>query len=158
MNVGNIAEREKIFIAFRKLHLFTGVPDDVLAVFYIASEEKIFRAGQIIVKEGEHGDELYIIGSGSVDVIVGHNTPNQTVVASLQTTDFFGEMCVIEPFVRSATVVARESTLLYALKSNCLNKVYQVWPEQQSIIMANLAGVLAHRIDALDPFFKDRAY
>ncbi len=158
MKLEHIVEREKIFTSFKSFPLFAGVPDEVLAVFFVAAQEQILRAGQVVVKEGDNGEDLYIIGEGSVDVVIGLNTVHQTNLAVLGKNDFFGEMCVIEPSLRSATVITRESTLLYSLKSSSLNKVYQIWPEQQSIIMANLARELAHRVQALDPLYKDRGY
>ena len=158
MNLDHIVEREKIFASFKSFPLFAGVPEHVLVVFFVAAREMICRKGEVIVQEGDHGEELYIIGAGSVDVVIGNNTTAQTSLAVLQKNDFFGEMCVIEPSLRSATVIARETTLLYALKSSSLNKVYQVWPDQQSAIMANLSRVLAERVMLQDPLYQDRAY
>lgn len=156
--IDNLVAKENIFNAFKSFPLFKGLPDEVLVVLFVAAQEEIFRNGQIIMKEGDQGEELYIIGGGSVDVIINHDRPDQTVLATLHKDDFFGEMCVIEPSQRSATVVARESTLLYTLRSSNLNKVYQVWPEQQATIMANLSRELAKRVQSLDPSFFDRAY
>ena len=158
MKLDHIVEREKIFSTFKNFSLFAGVPEHVLVVLFVAAQELICRSGQIIVREGDHGEELFIIGAGSVDVVFGYETSQPTTLAVLGQNDFFGEMCVIEPSLRSATVIARESTLLYSLKSSALNKLYQVWPEQQSIIMANLARVLAERVQTQDPLYQDRAY
>jgi len=110
------------------------------------------------MKEGDHGQELYIIGDGSVDVCINYEQESKTVLAKLSKNDFFGEMCVIEPSLRSATVVAAETTLLYSLKSTSLNKVYQVWPEQQSTIMTNLAHQLSQRVQKLDDTYFSRAW
>lgn len=154
----DLVAKEKIFSAFKQFPLFKGLPDEVLVVFFVAAQEEIFRSGQTVMKEGDHGQELYIIGDGSVDVVINHQKPDQTTLAHLKKGDFFGEMCVIEPSLRSASVVATETTLLYSLKSTNLNKVYQVWPEQQSTIMANLARELSRRVQSLDPTYFDRAW
>jgi CRP-like cAMP-binding protein len=154
----SLVAKEKIFSAFKEFPLFQGLPDDVLVVLFVAAQEEIFRSGQTIMKEGDHGQELYIIGDGAVDVLVHHGKPEEICVAKLKKGAFFGEMCVIEPSLRSATVLATETTLLYSIKSTCLNKVYQVWPEQQSTIMANLSRELSRRVQALDPTYFDRAW
>lgn len=154
--IDQLVAREKIFSAFKQFPLFKDLPDEVLVVFFIAAQEEIYRSGQTIMKEGDHGQELYIIGDGSVDVWINYEQPEKTKITQLRKNDFFGEMCVIEPSLRSATIVASETTLLYSLKSANLNKVYQVWPNQQSTIMANLARELSHRVQKLDPSYLDR--
>ncbi|NJK91778.1 MAG: cyclic nucleotide-binding domain-containing protein [Blastochloris sp.] len=156
--IEHLAAKEKIFAAFKEFPLFQGLPDEVLVVFFVAAQEEIYRNGQVVMKEGDHGQELFIIGGGTVDVFIHHGESEQTRLAQLHKGDFFGEMCVIEPSLRSATVVVSETAILYSLKSTCLNKVYQVWPEQQSTIMANLARELSKRVQQLDPTYFDRAW
>ena len=62
-----------------------------------------FKAGQTILREGEEGDSAFVIVSGEVEVLIG---PGGRRVVTLKTGDVFGEMCLIEPGPRSATVVA----------------------------------------------------
>jgi len=145
---------EKLLNAFRKVPLFSGLPDEVLLVIFVAADERIFRTGEVIVKEGSPGDELFVIGRGKVDVVLNFGTPEETRVGQLEENDFFGEMCVIEPTRRSATVVATQSTLLYGVKSQTLNKLYQLWPEHQTTIMANLSRGLCSRVERGDPRFQ----
>src|SRR5690242_18752997 len=64
-----------------------------------------FRAGDTIVSEGEDGNTAFLITSGSVVVSVGQEA-KATTLRTLGTGDVFGEMCLIEPGPRSATVKA----------------------------------------------------
>src|SRR5215468_5588343 len=64
-----------------------------------------FRAGDIILSQGEDGDTAFLIVSGSVEVSVGQ-APNIKTVGTLGPGEVFGEMCLIEPGPRSATVKA----------------------------------------------------
>jgi alkyl hydroperoxide reductase subunit AhpC/uncharacterized protein (DUF924 family)/CRP-like cAMP-binding protein len=64
-----------------------------------------FEAGKTILAEGEFGDTAFLIVSGSVDVSVGSG-PKQKHLATLRAGDVFGEMSLIEPGPRSATVRA----------------------------------------------------
>lgn len=146
------------FHTFEQFALFRGVPEDVLLVLFVGATEVVCRKGQVIVREGEAGDELFIVGAGSVEVFLGYGTGDEISLAILHPGDCFGEMCVIEPTVRSATVVAREGALLYGIRSAMLNKVYQFWPQQQAVIMANLTRTLAERVQRLDPRYFDRAF
>jgi CRP-like cAMP-binding protein len=64
-----------------------------------------FRAGETIISEGEDGNTAFLIVSGSVDVSVGKEANAQTI-ATLNAGEVFGELCLIEPGPRSATVKA----------------------------------------------------
>jgi CRP/FNR family transcriptional regulator, cyclic AMP receptor protein len=76
-----------------------------------------FKAGETIIREGEEGDTAFFIVSGAVDVIVGRGEKT-SVVGRLGTGEVFGEMCLIEPGPRSATVIATCDT-------ECLSTSYQ---------------------------------
>jgi CRP/FNR family transcriptional regulator, cyclic AMP receptor protein len=64
-----------------------------------------FKTGDTIIAEGDDGDTAFFIVNGSVEVIVGQGG-NARTVGILQTGEVFGEMCLIEPGPRSATVRA----------------------------------------------------
>lgn len=71
-----------------------------------------FAAGEVIVREGDPGDALYQVISGSVEVLKASASGGTQRVAQLGVNDVFGEMtlCVDEP--RNATVRAQEQTVL----------------------------------------------
>jgi CRP/FNR family transcriptional regulator, cyclic AMP receptor protein len=75
-----------------------------------------FKAGDVIIREGDEGDTAFFIVSGAVDVAVGRTNPK--IVGRLQTGEVFGEMSLIEPGPRSATVTA-------CCDTECLAASYQ---------------------------------
>src|SRR5256885_10149633 len=62
-----------------------------------------FKAGDFIFKEGEAGDEMYVVLEGEVDVIV-----HEKVVETVGVDNFLGEMALIDAQPRSATAVRSE--------------------------------------------------
>lgn len=62
-----------------------------------------FKAGDTIVSEGAEGKTAYLIVSGSVEVSIGQGAKAK-VLGTLNAGEVFGEMCLIEPGPRSATV------------------------------------------------------
>jgi CRP-like cAMP-binding protein len=68
-----------------------------------------FKPGETILAEGEDGDTAFLIVDGSVEVSVGAGGRTKTV-GTLQAGEVFGEMSLIEPGPRSATVRAVTDT------------------------------------------------
>ena len=73
-----------------------------------------FKAGDTIISEGDDGDTAFFIVTGSVEVLIGKGA-NARTVGSLGTGEVFGEMCLIEPGPRSATVKALSDAECLAL-------------------------------------------
>ena len=67
----------------------------------------IFKPGQTIFKEGELGDFMFVLLEGTVDVQVREKS-----VGTFEPVEAFGEMAVIEPSPRSATIIAKTNCRL----------------------------------------------
>jgi len=70
---------------------------------------QVFRPGDVIVRQGESGDCMYVVESGKVEVVQERN--GSTVrLAEGGPGDFFGEMAIFQRQERSATVRAVAAT------------------------------------------------
>jgi putative ABC transport system ATP-binding protein len=70
-----------------------------------------FIAGDVIIRQGESGEEFFLISDGTVDVMrEGHE------VAQLGSGDFFGEAALITGEPRNATIVANDNVETYVLE------------------------------------------
>ncbi len=82
----------------------------------------IFSLGQLVelpnhfevVKKGQEGDSFYFILSGVLDVLDPENKKD-TLLATLESGDFFGEMSIINKSKTNATVVSRTPVILFKL-------------------------------------------
>ena len=66
---------------------------------------KIYQDGQVIVRQGEVGDCMYVIQEGQVEVVASEGG-DEVRLAVLGEREFFGEMAIFEREVRTATVRA----------------------------------------------------
>lgn len=86
---------------------------------------KIYHDTEIILKQGEQGDYMYVVQEGLVEII--NETDGGEVLLALRGKDeFFGEMAIFEGEARSATVRALgEARVLTIDKKNFLRRIYE---------------------------------
>lgn len=78
--------------------------------------QKTYRKGELIFLEGDQGNEIYFIGSGSVS-IYSFDKSKKVILAFLREGEYFGEMALMKPgVVRSATAECLMTTRLYILR------------------------------------------
>ncbi|MFH1146268.1 MAG: patatin-like phospholipase family protein [Pseudomonadota bacterium] len=105
----------EIFYRLPKIDFLSCLPEEEL--LYLAGQFRDLRVrkGEIICREGEPGDSLYIIKSGIVSVYVNDRNRDR-LIAQLQRGDFFGERAVLTGEPRMATVQAALDVELFELK------------------------------------------
>jgi CRP/FNR family cyclic AMP-dependent transcriptional regulator len=69
-----------------------------------------FSKGHVIVKEGDQALSFYLICSGRAEVVKGAEGSSPRVLNTLGPGDFFGEMALLDGYLRSASVRALEDT------------------------------------------------
>jgi len=92
------------------------MPKDIVQLNVAPSESltrEHFEANEVIFRQGDRGDRVYIIIDGEVEVIREDDQGHETVLARLKANDCFGERALIKDDVRNATV--RTVTNLNAL-------------------------------------------
>ena len=133
--------------------IFAGLNAGALSEIANAVEETAFRAGDIIVREGEPGNRMFIVYSGRLEVIKNLAQAHETLLAVLRSKDFLGEMSIIECVARSASVRAIEDSCLFSLKGTDLYRLFQRHPDQYAIVILNIARDLSRRLRAIDEKF-----
>jgi CRP-like cAMP-binding protein len=90
--------------------LFAGLDARAIEALAGFTFRKTFEAGELIVEEGRTGNGLFIIVSGSAEVIKGLQTAQPRTVARLGACEPIGEMALLGEWPRSASVRALETT------------------------------------------------
>ena len=81
---------------------------------------KNLQSSEILFNENDKGDAFYIILSGSVEVYVAKINKH---LADLHTGSFFGELSLMLGMPRTATVKAKENTVLFAINQENFKKI-----------------------------------
>jgi CRP-like cAMP-binding protein len=132
---------EKMLV-LKSVALFAGTPDEVLVAIAGLLGEEEYRAGQNIFAKGDQGSSMYIIVRGLVAVRDGPRTLNE-----LGERAVFGEMTMLDPEPRVATVTALEDTLLLRLDHGPFYELLADRAEVAEGIIRLLAGYVRARVD-----------
>jgi CRP/FNR family cyclic AMP-dependent transcriptional regulator len=106
--------------------------------------------GAAVVTEGETGRSMYIVHSGELSVTKLGYSGRVIRVADLGPGDFFGEMTLIEPHTRSATVITESPTVLYELTARNLYAYYKADIHAYVMVMQNINRELCRRLRGAD--------
>jgi len=112
-------------LLLKSADVFSEVPEEDLLELAAGVEEIEARLGERIIEKGELGSSLYIVVDGSVRV---HDGDRELRVLGCR--EIFGELSVLDPQPRSASVTAVEDTLLFRLDERVL---YEMMTENQAL-------------------------
>ena len=132
----------------KRVSIFSGLSDEQLAHIVDLCREEIHSKGDIIVREKEPSNELYIIQEGSAEVVLGTpSTAGPTPIVHLGKGQIFGEIALVDRGLRSATVTAMtDGTMLYAISRNDFIKLCDEDTRIGYIVMANIAADLSFKL------------
>ena len=133
--------------------LFGGVDNQAMSAIMPLLREANFASGELMVREGDQGDSLFVICSGSVEVLKYSpetEAPFGERIALLKVGDVIGEMELIDLQNRSATVRAMEPVSALALSNSDLFRIYESDLPTFSLLVLNLARELSRRLRNTD--------
>ena len=98
----------------RGITLFSGLKASELAIIHNLLHQRDYVKNEIVFDEGEEGQAIYFIFSGSV-TICRQGRPIEGMIAELPAGQFFGELALLDNSPRAAQVRAAEDCRLAAL-------------------------------------------
>lgn len=88
--------------------LLADVPDDELQQLLTIARRRPFDRGEVVFHEGDPADSLHLVVSGRFAARIRTPLGDTTLLAIYGPSDAFGELALVSPSSRSATVVALE--------------------------------------------------
>ena len=129
--------------ALANMPLFGKLSERELLRVMQAVEARDYQDAETVIREGEKGDELFIVLDGIVQVKRG-----EQVLTRLGAGEHFGEMALIRSVPRSATIVAEGAAQLIAIRRADFFEILRKEHEVAVKMLWQFLGVLADRLDA----------
>lgn len=115
-------------VTLGKSKLFREMSDFELEAIQAITETRSFSAGEIIFKEGDPGDGLYVVAEGMVLISTIVDSAQPRVLSRMGPGEFFGEMAVLENEPRCASATAEMESRLYFIPRNGLLAMLELSP------------------------------
>ena len=138
----------------KRLKVFADMTEQQVSVFADSVEPIQAKANHIIIKSNEPGDCMYLLLDGDVRVsefVEGR----ETMLATLETGDFFGEMSLVDQRPRSADVVANRDCTLLKITKQAFDQVIVDHPDTASRFLLGILRTVAGRLRKLDKKYGD---
>lgn len=129
--------------------VFHGLDTKQLESILGISSMQQFDQDAVIFKEGDPGEELFLILNGKIRIsrqLAGVGV-GEEALAVLEPTQAFGEMAVIEDdVVRSATATAHEPCSMLVLKKKAFQRLLRHNHDLAYIVLSNVVKLLSNRL------------
>ena len=136
-----MAKDEKLEM-LRQVPLFSRLGGRQLLRLGMLADEVDLPKGRVLMREGDRGEELFVVVHGDVAVERGGKT-----IAQRGAGDFFGEIALVDGGPRTATVTLTSDSRLLVISRRDFHAMMDEFPE----IRLQILEALAHRVRAAEP-------
>lgn len=141
---------QNVIDKLKKISIFEYLASDSDALRSLSEivKHKKFSRGSTIIREGEDGDELYILYAGTVEITKNTLAKDRYTVVKLSAENhaFFGELALIDNDRRSATVVASSDCDLLYIKKDQFLAIGEKNNHLGLMVTRKIAHLLAQRL------------
>jgi len=119
--------------------LLAVLPDPTRREFVSRARRRRFRRGEVVFHEGDPGDALHLVDRGHL--LVQRSTPlgDTATVLALGPGDMFGELAVVAPAPRVATVLAVDQVETLAVHRDVFEELRKAHPAVDRLLIEALA-------------------
>ncbi|OMH39112.1 cyclic nucleotide-binding domain-containing protein [Motiliproteus sp. MSK22-1] len=138
--------------------LFGGVSDDELPVIESLLKTEHFATGEYLCHQGDPGDRLFLILSGSVEILSESANGELTCLAVRKQGESIGEMTLIDIQNRSASIRALEKVTVRSLSHFDLQQLYESHQQLFILIIMNIAREISRRLRTMNALLCSALY
>ena len=137
-----------------EVDLFGSLPADAVERIAAAAQARTLRRGDVLFREGEEGNELFIVVSGRIAIANKSFDGRESVVALMEAGDIFGEMSLFDGQGRSAEARALEASKVNVVPFEPLRALFHDQPD----LLWTVVSLLARRIRNMDVALADSVF
>jgi CRP-like cAMP-binding protein len=137
-----------------EVELFGTLPADAVERVAAAAQPRSLRRGDVLFREGDDGEELFVVESGRIAISNKSFDGRESVFALMEAGDVFGEMSLFDGQGRSAEARALEASQVYAVPFEPLRQLFREQPE----LLWPVVELLAGRIRNMDVALADSVF
>lgn len=126
-----------------RIPFFIDLPEDELDRIMAQLEVVNLRSGEILFREGDAGEHMYIVVSGALEILMAPDTDNELILNRVPQGEYIGEMSLITGAPRTASVRAHGDVVLLSMSRTQLLDLLQSHPH----LASTMVHVLSHRLD-----------
>jgi CRP-like cAMP-binding protein len=134
--------------------LFAGLDDDALAKVVEAGRDLEMLRGDVLFREGDDPDELFVVVSGRIAIANKSIDGRESMVALMEEGDLFGEMGLFDGRGRSAEARALETSVVTAVPYGPVRSLY----EDDPALLWRVVAMLAGRLRTMDTALADSVF
>ncbi|HIE68209.1 MAG: Crp/Fnr family transcriptional regulator [Acidimicrobiales bacterium] len=134
--------------------LFAGLDDDALAKVVEAGRDLEMLRGDVLFREGDDPDELFVVVSGRIAIANKSIDGRESMVALMEEGDLFGEMGLFDGRGRSAEARALETSVVTAVPYVPVRSLY----EDDPALLWRVVAMLAGRLRTMDTALADSVF
>ncbi len=123
----------------RKVALFAELSDAQLDFLSARSPSRNYPKGAVIVNEGDEGNALFVIQTGSVKTYLSDDKGKEVVLSTQGPGEYFGDLALFDDTPRSASVATLESCKLMVISKSLLREALAEKPEIAFVLLKGLA-------------------
>jgi CRP-like cAMP-binding protein len=138
-----VQEKEgDMFIA--QSELFKNLGMGALEAVRGLGEEKTYDSGEVVFREGDGAEKFYILGEGSIDLMMGDEEELCFVVN--RPGEVFGWSALVEPYCYRASARSTTRSRLLEIRREVIEKVVRDYPADGAAIFRNLAAIVTEKL------------
>jgi hypothetical protein len=131
----------------KTIPLFAGLRPSQARVVALMGEVRQYEPGDYVVRQGDVGEEMYVIIQGDVEVWASGNGTRRHI-RNLTRGDVVGEMGLVRHIQRSADVVAATPVEVLAVDEKFLTRIERRYPRIAARVFLNLTRILSDRLES----------
>jgi diguanylate cyclase (GGDEF)-like protein len=139
----------------RTIRILSSLTEEDLILLYSHMNEEKYLKGHTLFNEGDFGDIMYIVLTGSVAILVNTADGELIEIAEIPEGNFLGEMSIFDRSPRSATCTPKTDTTVLSLKADDFYKFIEDNPKAGISIMHPMLNTTTLRLKNTGAFLSD---